>query len=198
LIKNISIGSNSANDIFVNEKNVKEFHAIILYKRGNYFITPISDSDVSVNGQIIKNNYKLSKSDIFKIGKKTIHWCDYYPEGDSQEIQMSTLFDYHGRINRSNYRALFLVFIGLAICIFFIPGLIVGLISGRRRTIDFDSIEAIQNILTPFYFLGYGALLVLMILISIKRIRDTGEKIWKLLIPIYNLKLLLIDESKIW
>lgn len=35
-----------------------------------------------------------------------------------------------------------------------------------------------------------------MIMTSIKRIRDAGEKGWKLLIPIYNLKLLLVNESK--
>lgn len=129
-----------ANDIVVNGGEVNAYHATIFYEKGEHFIKPVSNSSISVNGKIIKDNHKLAKRDKFQIGNKTIHWCDYDPEGDSHEIQLSTLFNYHGRINRSSYRAMFLAFIGMAICIFFIPGLIVGLISGRRRYVDFDSI----------------------------------------------------------
>ena len=71
-----------------------------------------------------------------------------------------------------------MAFVGMAICIFFLPGLVIGLIVARRpRSMDFDMIAAIDTISTPIHIIGYGILLLLVIMTSIKRIRDAGEGI---------------------
>jgi uncharacterized membrane protein YhaH (DUF805 family) len=66
----------------------------------------------------------------------------------------------------------------------------------RFREIEFDSVNAIQEIATLVYVFGISILAIIMLILGIKRIRDTGNPIWKLLIPICNLKLLYFEQSK--
>ncbi|MFT4532967.1 MAG: glycine/serine hydroxymethyltransferase [Saprospiraceae bacterium] len=89
---------------------------------------------------------------------------------------------------------------GLAISILFLPGLLVAVweyLNRRRfREVDFDSVNAIQEVAPKVYVIGLSLLTFMIILLSIKRIRDTVNTIWKLIIPLYNLKLLHFDKSK--
>lgn len=118
-----------------------------------------------------------------------------------QDLYLEDFVTYKGRINRANFRALNLLILGVSICVYFLPGIIIAIWEyfNRRkyRTIDFDTIGAIQTIGPYVYGICYFILAMFLLLISIKRMRDTGNPLWKLLIPIYNLKILYFEESKI-
>ena len=100
------------------------------------------------------------------------------------------------RISRSNFRALTLLSIGMAICVFFSPGLLGSIANGRRSGNPELIEEVTQNSMPIVYIIGFSIIGIALILLAIKRMRDTGNSIWKLLIPIYNLKILYFDESK--
>ena len=82
----------------------------------------------------------------------------------------------------------------MMICVFFSPGLLGAI--GKGRIGNPELMEKITRNSAPIvYLIGFSIIGIAMILLAIKRIRDTGNPIWKLLIPIYNLKILYFDES---
>lgn len=105
---------------------------------------------------------------------------------------MRDILAFHGRINRSNYRALNILVIGMIILVYFSPGVLIGL---QRRIEYARKIELIQLISPYIHMVGFTIVSLFFILISIKRIRDTGNGIWKLLIPFWNFKILYFDKS---
>lgn len=188
------IGNSKENEIVIQDEECLSLHAEINYDKGNWFLSNLAkDIPVYLNGEKIESKKQLSKNDKIKIGKQIIYWSNYLYEGENQDLYLKDLFTYNGRISRSNFRALSLLAIGMIICVFFSPGLL-GEIAGRRRSSEM--VERITQNLAPIvYIIGFSTIGIAMILLAIKRFRDTRNPFWKLLIPIYNLKILYFDES---
>ncbi len=182
------------NEFVIQDKKCPNIQAEINYEKGNWFLKNLAkEKSIFVNGEKIESPQKLNKSDKIKIGDQTIYWSNYLYEGENQELDLVDFFTYNGRISRSNFRALSLLSIGMMICVFFSPALL-GAIGGRRG--GFEMVEKITKNLTPIvYVIGFSVIGITMVILAIKRMRDTGNPIWKLLIPIYSLKILYFDES---
>lgn len=195
------IGKGSENDILLHGKNCLNAHAEIKYERGNWILLNSEEANaIYVNNEKVNAPIKLLKYDKLRICNQTIYWSDYLYEGDKQELTKKDFMSFHGRISRSNFRELSLLTFGLTICIFFLPGLLVAVWKqlNRRRFMNenTDTIETIQQIAPTVYSIGFGLLGLIFLLLVIKRLRDTGNPTWKLIIPIYNLKLLYLNKSK--
>ena len=195
------IGKGCENDIEIRDQDCPDLQAEIKYERGYWILTNLVESKtIIVNDDVIETPIKLAKNDRIRICNQTIYWSNFLYEGKNQELKLIDITSFNGRISRSNFRALSLLAFGLGICISFLPGLSVAvweyLNRGRFREGDFDSVNAIQEIAPTVYVIGFSVLIVMMILLSSKRIRDTGNSMWKLIIPIYNLKLLYFNTSK--
>jgi uncharacterized membrane protein YhaH (DUF805 family) len=190
------IGRGKENEIVVQDKECPILHAEINYDKGNWLLNNlVKDKSVFVNGKKIEGPKELGKNDKIKIGKETFYWSNYLYEGENQELDLKEIFTYNGRISRSNFRALSLLAIGMIICVFFSPGLLGAIGQGRRGNPEmFEAIT--QNSAPIIYIIGFSIIGIAMILLAIKRIRDTGNPIWKLWIPIYNFKILYFEESK--
>jgi|GEM_PF-4679964 len=188
------IGRDKENEIVIKDKECPNIHAEINYKKGYWYLNNlVKDKAIYVNNEKVESSKQLNKNDKIKIGRQTIYWSNYLYEGENQELDLSEIFTFNGRISRSNFRALSLLAIGMIICVFFSPGLL-GSIGGRRGSSEM--VEGItQNSMPIVYIIGFSIIGIAMILLAIKRMRDTGNPIWKLLIPIYNLKILYFDES---
>lgn len=192
----INIGGRKENDIVLKRKNSPDIHAEITYYRGNWiFKNLIEKNPVFINGEKIEAPRHLNKNDIITIGKQTIHWSNYLYEGETQELNLKDIISFNGRISRSNFRTLSLLSIGLIICVLFLPGLLVAILESLS-ILKFDSVNTIQEVQPVVYILGFSVIGILLLLLAIKRIRDTGHPIWKLWIPIYNLKILYFELSK--
>ncbi|MGK0313968.1 MAG: uncharacterized membrane protein YhaH (DUF805 family) [Saprospiraceae bacterium] len=195
------IGKGSENDIVIRAQDCPTLHAEVGYERGYWVLTNLDETKaIFVNDDVIKSPRKLVKNDKLRICNQTVYWSNYLYEGENQELSLIDIVSLNGRISRSNFRALSLLAFGLTICIFFLPGVIVAVweyLNRRRfREIEFDSVNAIQEIATLVYVFGISILAIIMLILGVKRIRDTGNPIWKLLIPICNLKLLYFEQSK--
>lgn len=195
------IGSSRDSDIVISDEHCPLLVAEINYIKGRWIFKKHSgDKSVWVNGEEVNEAINLDKYDLLKIYNHKIHWSDYLFEGDNQALVPRDFFSYHGRISRANFRALSLVAFGLSICIFFLPGLLVSIGEYLRKKIALpkgvDTTNQIQAIAPYVYTIGYSILAMFIILLAIKRIRDTYHPTWKLLIPFYNLKLLYFDLSK--
>lgn len=195
------IGKGSENDIVIYGEDCPDLHAEIKYERAYWVLSNlVEEKPILLNEAAIRTPRNLSKNDKIKLCSQTIYWSNYLYEGESQELSAKDIISFNGRISRANFRALNVLAFGLAICIFFLPGLLVATweyINRRRfRTVEFDSVSTIQEIAPLVYVLGFGILGVILLLLGIKRIRDTGNPIWKLIVPFYNLKWLYFDQSK--
>lgn len=199
--KQFKIGKHIENDIVIRAKDCPDFHAEINYEKGHWNLRNlVKNKAIIVNNGIIETTKRLNKSDTIKIGKQTIYWSNYLYEGDKQELYIRDIISYNGRISRSNFRALSLLSIGMVITVYFLPGLLIAarLYLNRRRfsEVEFDIGYAIQEIAPIIHSIGFMLIGIILVLLAIKRIRDTGHPIWKLLIPIYNLKILYFEPSK--
>lgn len=172
--------------------------AIINYDRGDWILKPINKIEIKINGKIILEEQSLSKEDIIEIEGKKLYWINYYYEGHHQALYAKDFLTINGRINKSNYSALFILLIGLIPCIYFSPGLFANIISYRKY--EAKSPEEIynlaENISIPLWIILGSVTLILFLIISIKRIRDAGYPIWNIFIPIKNIKILFFEESK--
>lgn len=198
--KKIKIGTEKSCRIKLSENDCPNICAEIFYDKGYWLLRNLIESEsVFVNNEKITEDRILDKYDKIQICGQIIHWSNYLYEGDQQELTIKDFKSINGRLSRSNFRALTLLLIGATICVFFIPGIVVAFWKyfNRRkfRSIEFDTIETIESIAPIVYSIGFGLITILLILISIKRFRDTGETTWKILIPIYNLKILFFDKS---
>ncbi|MFK8102311.1 MAG: DUF805 domain-containing protein [Saprospiraceae bacterium] len=200
--KVFKLGTAADNDIQLRATQAQKRQATIRYIKGEWLLENLApELPIYLNEIVLKDPKALNKYDRIKLADQTIHWQDYFYEGETQELITKDFKSFHGRISRSNYRALSLLTIGLIICIFFVPGILGTLYSyllnrGAIR-VEMTNIEVVQFISPYFYFLGYSLLGLLFVMISVKRIRDTGNPWWKLLLPFYNLKLLYFNLSKI-
>lgn len=194
------IGTAQHNEILLRTQ-AQASQAKIQLVKGRWILENLAPSvPIYLNDAILQAPQELSKYDQIKIGTQRIHWQDYYFEGDTQELIAQDFKSFHGRISRSNFRALSLLTIGLIICIFFTPGILGTaydyLINRNLAQGQLSSIQIIQLISPYIYFLAYSLLGLLFILISVKRMRDAGRPVWQLFLPIYNLKVLYFERSK--
>ncbi len=200
--KVFKLGTAADNDILLRANQAQALQATIRYAKGEWVLENLAPAlPIFLNGILVETRKSLAKYDRIKIGDQTIHWQDYFYEGEAQELGTEDFKNFHGRISRSNFRALSLLTIGLIICIFFVPGILGTLYSyllnrGAIR-VEMTNIEVVQFISPYFYFLGYSLLGLLFLMISVKRMRDTGNPWWKILLPLYNLKLLYFKLSKV-
>ena len=196
-----TIGKNEKNDIVIRDKNCLEFHGEIYYERGHWILKSLGEENpIFLNDKKLKASTSLNKNDKIRIGNKTIYWSNYLYEGENQELNLKDILSINGRISKSNFRALSLLSVGLVICVFFLPGLLASvwgyLYKRKFQDFDFDTTSAIQEIAPFVYVVGFSLIGILLTILAIKRIRDTGNKLWKIIIPIYNLKILYFEESK--
>jgi hypothetical protein len=79
--------------------------------------------------------------------------------------------------------------------LYFLPGLVVALLSGNRGGNPVVTPEEIQENfywITPFIWIPGGLVLIFLLLNSSrKRWRDSGLPAWKMMIPFWNIWLLL-------
>lgn len=188
----IKVGTHVKNDIVIWGPQCDEFHARIFYTTGNWIIESLDSKYATIiNEEELKSKRALDKYDVIKIGNNVIHWSDYLVE-EGQELITKDFYTFHGRISRPNYRALIILFIGLLMAVYFIPGLFFGL--NRRLPYD-EKLRLIEYYAPYFHSIGFLVLSYSFIMVSIKRIRDTGYRLLFLLIPFYNLHILLSKNS---
>ena len=191
------IGKNKENEIIIEHESCPNLHAEINYEKGFWVLNNLAkDKVIFVNDEKIEGSKQLNKNDKIKIGNQTIYWSNYLYEGENQELDLMKIFTFNGRISRSNFRALSLLAIGMAICVFFSPGLLGSMANGRRSG-NLELVEKATQISMPIiHIIGFSIIVIAMLFLAIKRVRDTGNPIWKLFIPIYNLKILYFEQSK--
>ncbi len=191
------IGKRSSNEIVIRDEHCPELIAEIDCEKGYWILSKLVDNkEIYVNGLVIKSSHQLEKNDQIKIGNQTIYWKNYLFEGDAQELDLSKILSYNGRVSRANYRALSLLGFGMAICIFFLPGLSVSTIL-KISIVSESEVHELSKFLTPIiHTIGYLWLSIAMVFLAIKRCRDTKNSIWRLFIPFYNLKILYFEKSK--
>ncbi len=190
--QSIKIGTTEECRIPIRSKHCPKVCAEITYQRSIWVIESfVGSKDIIVNSKPLLEPRILEKYDVIKAYRKVIYWSDYLYEGEEQVLEMRDFTSLHGRISRANFRALSLLALGAAICVYFLPGLIIGLLHAlfHRSSIasELSYTESIQFITPPIHFVGYTLLALFYVLLSIKRWRDTGQKMWKIMIPFYNL-----------
>ena len=192
----LRIGSLDEAAIRCPEVNGRPVDLHIQYTRGDYLLAHASQdfTPVKINGRSVELPYQLAARDAIQIGSHTIYWANYREVGERQELYISDLTTWRGRLSRSNFRALFALFIGMCICLYFTPSFFVN---AKNSTTE-EVIATHQTIAPWIWGVGYTLLFLLLLLFAVKRIRDTGHSAWKLLIPGYNLKLLFMEPGKVY
>ena len=155
-----------------------------------------STPTVLVNDLIIDGDHELQPGDCIRIGKRRIHWNDYRYEGDAQELHLRDLLSYRGRVSRSNFRTISLLYIGLIIFIFFTPGLLTTYVSRAGQFSPAEQVALFDQLAIPLYLIAYGGLALLGCLLAVKRSRDAGLSPLTLFLPGYNLYALFVKPSK--
>ena len=188
------IGSGADCDIRIRDERIAEHHATIAYDRGEWIVRPETrDCPVEIGGAPVPTEGRaLEKHDVLWLGAHKIYWTDYYVEPREQELYLRDFTTLRGRVNRSNFRALSLLCAGVAICIFFLPGLLAARASHRRLLNMEAAVSAIYPIV---YGTCYPLLGLLLVSLAVKRMRDTGFSPYLLLVPGINLYLLYFRGS---
>lgn len=193
--KHYSIGSAGSNDI-VTGKETERLHAEIIYDKGNWMLRALHPAAiVYLNDTRISRPEILEKYDVIRIDKQRIFWQDYLYEGERQELHLRDLVSYHGRISRANFRTLSILFLGLAICVFFLPALVAAILTEDEIIPSDDLLHFTSEIASILYPICYALLLSLYSLICIKRMRDTRKPLVTLFIPFYNFSVLYWELS---
>ncbi len=191
------IGKDQGNEIVIKDKNCPNIHAEINYDRGNWVLNNLAlENSIYLNGERVQGPKQLTKYDKIKIYNQTIHWSNYLYEGENQELELIDFYTFNGRISRSSFRQLNLLYIGLTICLFLSPGFFEVVIRGRKNRNAELVEEFMVNVMPLIYIIGFSLIGITFLILAIKRIRDTGNSIWKIMIPIYNLNLLYFKYSK--
>ncbi len=118
---------------------------------------------------------------------------------EEQDLYLRDFYSLQGTINRSNFRALSVLGIGMLIVIYFLPGVLLGGADYVLTTNDGESVLSVEMIqlIAPFvHTVGYTLLGLVYLNISQKRMRDTGRSLLWLFFPLYNLKVLFFDLTK--
>lgn len=195
--KEYRIGKNKENDIQLKSEECLGVHAKVIYDKGAWVLHNLSKkNEIYIGNNIVLNTQPLVKDDVIKIGNQKMYWNDYLYEGEMQEVRLKDLFTFHGRISRANFRALSVLALGSAICVFFLPALLDLFAPSWVTWQLYVTLNSIEYTIPIVYLICYPLIAVSMIMLAMKRIRDTGNPIWKLLLPILNLRLLYFEFSK--
>ncbi len=114
---------------------------------------------------------------------------------NEQDLYLQDFYSLKGVINRSNYRLLSLLYFGLSIMTYLLPGLIAALLSSSKYAPPNKFYDILDIITRPTWLIFGGTLLISYLILTIKRMRDTGHSTWKVLIPFENIRLLFFCKS---
>lgn len=194
-----TIGSWAGSDLRIRRRHHPEFHAEVNYERGDWVLKNREpDHPILVNGTLPKHPVPLQKGDVLTIGGKRYHWSNYFSEGDRQDLSRRDVFSLHGRVSRANFRIMHILFIGLFISVFFMPGLLASWLDYQPPRVSTDPPDyfQFQKAFPILHSVGFWILGLLFVHIAVKRMRDTGRPLWMLLIPGYNILLLYFQRSQ--
>ena len=199
----LRIGSTPTADIRCPEVNGLPVDLHIQYTRGDYLLAhaPHNFTPVKINGRAVDLPHRLGERDVIQLGKHKIYWANYREVGEAQELYYTDLTTWRGRLSRSNFRALNLLFVGLVLIWPFVAPHVVSALYPKfvRDRLSAAELADIWNFYLPVVLaIGYTILFGIYTLFAVKRIRDTGHPTWKLLIPGYNLKLLFMEPGKVY
>ena len=199
------IGSGADCDIRIRDERIAEHHATIAYDRGEWIVRPETrDCPVEIGGAPVPTEGRaLEKHDVLWLGAHKIYWTDYYVEPREQELYLRDFTTLRGRVNRSNFRALTAVILGVGICIFFLPMLLpmAATVAVSMRSLSTGAqlqphVYTVGDAIAPYvYLIGFTGLSLLYASIVWKRLRDTGLSPYLLLVPGINLYLLYFRGS---
>jgi len=161
-----------------------EFDVAYWFIENHNATCPIFIFNKKVEGRIA-----LKKYDVITIGKRKLHWANHIIEKD-QELSLKDLFRYNGRVNTSNFKFFIAFYTGVAFCIMFFAPLIpefifsilpnLGRKSYRPKKIELLTFKEKYAISMVLYVIFYLALMIALIFLIIKRIRDyKAEKAFK-------------------
>lgn len=153
-----------------------------------------NENETYVNNIRLTQAINLSKYDKIKIANKIIHWSNYFIEEINQELTIKDFTTFHGRINKKNFRALMVLILGLIPVIYFLPALLF-LKKSFIRLPNEQQVEILLYIKPYVHGVGYITLGIFSLLVSVKRMRDTGQGLWKLIVPFENLRKLFFANS---
>ena len=205
-------------DIKINKPYVSRKHAFLIIDIFNnkYFIQDLnSTSGTYVNNKKVINKQQLDKGDVVRFGDYIFDWEHYvskvvrdntieneeiylqsgttYPNKknetwwDNYVKAMSKFYIFEGRANKKEYWS----FVFFSLLIFFLGNILLFLMS---ILFEFD-----KN-LTFITLAGYSGLVFLIHLVpglavGVRRIHDTNNSGWFVLVPFYNLVLSLTDGN---
>lgn len=192
-----SIGSDAKNDIVLNSRYVDAFHAKIEYKNGGYTISDLNSKfGVFIDGNRLEESQRLKKENHLKIGTYVLHWHEEIelllkPQLKPKDFYWSDFLKWKGTLDVKTYRSIFFIFCVAPILVFIgVPSLLYGLrfFTVFAELYGQDDVKPISDIL----FIPVGLFICyVMLLQSIKRMRDAGKPLWYLFIPGVNLYWLL-------
>lgn len=192
-----SVGSNAKNDIVLTSRYVDAFHAKIEYKNGVYSIMDLNSKfGVFIDGNRIEEPHRLTKENHLKIGTYVLHWREEIelllsPESKPKDFYWSDFLKWKGTLDVKTYRSIFFIFCVAPILVFIgVPGIVFGL--RYYKVFEMLYSEADAKIISDILFIPVGLFICyVMLLQSIKRMRDAQKPLWHLLIPGMNLYWLL-------
>ncbi len=110
---------------------------------------------------------------------------------------MKNLFSLTGRLDRKTFTLITIALVAVGVLLIFVGPTLVDMYRGRNRGRFYDLNDPITMDMA-YTFWGYCAMVLGLIYLffSIKRMRDIDKPFWYILIPFYNIYVLLTQESK--
>ncbi len=182
------IGSKADNDIHLPSQYVDARHAVIFLQEGQWYIEDLGSKFGTFIGQARVNGpTPVPPNTLIKIGTEKLDWDEYLdPEADETPINASNILSFKGEVGRKTYQAVFVLTVFSPAIVYFL--LNIG-IHVRRFQLPIEyagPIWTISMVVLGIVFLG----------LTVRRWRDTGKPFWALLLPFYNLYVLLFSKSK--
>lgn len=190
------IGNNQDNEIYIKSRKISDTVAEIIYERGcwNLKLNNVNEV-VFVNDKRVIDVQELHREDIIRIEDQKIYWRDFIRQDESMSVSIHQLISLHGRIGVASYRFFSALAVGLSSVVVFLPGLISVFLKGGSYN-KIEDVEAMTEIILPYvYVIAWAVIIVLMIPISVQRMRDSGKPIWQMIIPVYNIWILYFKSS---
>jgi uncharacterized membrane protein YhaH (DUF805 family) len=185
-----TIGSKADNDIHLPSQYVDARHAVIFLQDGQWYIEDLGSKFGTFIGQTKVNGpIPIPSNSLIKIGTEKLDWDDYLdPETEEPPVNASNILSFKGVIGRKTYQAIFVLALFTPAIVYFV--LNSGLrVRGRGYQLPLEYVG-------PTWVAIMVVLGIVFLGITIRRWRDTGKPLWALLLPFYNLYVLLFIKSK--
>lgn len=185
-----TIGSDHSNDIVLTGKYIEAFHARIERKGEEFYLLDISEHfGVTINNDRITEATLLNGKRNVKISTHVFHWEDELDDilnpksTESTDFYWEDFLKWKGTLDKKIYRYIVLLIAVSPILIF--PG-VHSILAVLGKIIQINLAPIVPFVWTLCFALEAYVLAAQ----TAKRIRDTGIKKTKFLIPGYNLYLL--------